>query len=1163
MLSGESVRWIIDNKTIKLAIWGNPHPPIYMGYDSKTYEGIGADYANILAKTLNKRVEVYHFTTLTEAKKGLDQGDVDALAFYTPTDLKADNYLTTQPYLLDYQVVVHKNNLDSQSLLNFKKSELAFVGDDETQRSLRSYFPEARLKPYLYFSEAMASLAYKATDAFWLNASTARFLIKQGVETQAKVMLQTLPATANVSFAVRSENRGLFQAIESTLTALPLADRIRIINNWGLDASFVVKKNPMMLNPDELAWIHQHPNVPVILPRAMHPLSFVDERGFTNGYAHSLLTLIAERTGIKFSHVTPAPGLHEGSLPEKQAQGVIASVIRQPQPEVGMRYSRSFAISPWVLVVDGRGGEFTSLAQMAGKTVTLTHDSGLYSSLKAHYPRVNFELTHNLTDAMLKVVRKQADAAISPQISADYLINKQFYNKLVITNALGIAPANFVMAVSSENPILLNILNKAMLDLSPKTMQQDLSPWQNYQAPPKVTVWDKYSRDLVKVAGLVILLLMFFFVRNRYLGRRLAERRRYEQQLEDQLRFIRTLIDDSPVALYVRDLRWKMLQCNNTYLQFFNTKLETVKDKSLAESGIISAASTKAFQRLYQKTLQSKAPLFTQLSMTTNDGKVSQVYHWSLPYRDHRGEINGIIGGFIDITEREQLLTELKQAKKVAEKAAVSKTIFLAQMSHEIRTPLNALIGLLELEHRQKSAPAKRAHNIAVAWQASQSLLALVGNILDMAKIESGTHNIKTKPISLRDAIQSQLTLFNHLAMQKQLTLSYHCDTTDNDILSDQTMFNQIVANLLSNAIKFTERGKVEVCLQQRDSRRQGLKHYILRVTDTGPGLTEYQQQAIFEPFVQVEDGRTNAEGTGLGLSICRQLANKLNGELTVESQPGVGASFIFDFYAESHCPENISDASVDPETNQRALNILVVDDNAPNRLVLCQQLEYIGHNAVAVEDAHQALIRWNLAKPPFDMVISDCNMPGMDGFELIKQLRNKEQEKKLPRRPMYGLTAMAEHEVVERGKAAGMTACLIKPLSLEALKAHLAVENLTDNAIPAKEGDVKTFFFSRMPNLSSSAIRDLSETLLVSNDQDIKQLQAAISSKNPQQTKDCAHRLLGTARMIKAEKLGHLCSDIERFSASEQWDIIESLLVSCIDEVRDIAFNLEREYEC
>lgn len=1162
-LSSESEKWLKDNKTIKIAIWGKPHPPIYMGYDNAAYEGIGADYAQIIGDALHKKIEIFHFSSSKEAKLKLEKGEIDALAFYTPSELHAENYLVTQPYLLDHQVIVHKNNFKTQLLSTLKNSDLAFVNDDDLQQSLKINYPEARLKPYVYFSEAMASLAYEATDAFWLNASTARFLMKQGVETQSKVVLHALPASANVSFAVKDENRALFNAIENTLDALSPTDRIRIVNNWGLDSSFVIKQNPLMLTAEELAWIRQHPLVPVSLPRTLHPLSFVDEGGYTNGYARSLLDLIAERTGIKFEpELTPSNAQY--SLPPGgQQQGIVAALIKKPQPEYGISYSRSFAISPWVIVVDKRGTNLTSLTQMAGKKVVLTHDSGLYSLLQHQYPRVNFELASTLTDAMSLVARGNADAAISSQISADYLINKQFHQKLVITNALNIAPANFAMAVSSDNPVLLSILNKAMTQLSPKILQQDLSPWQNYQAPPKVTVWDSYSLFLMKVAGFIIILLICFFIRNRYLGRTLTQRKRYEQQLENQLRFTRTLIDDSPVALYVRDLHGHMLQCNNTYLQFMNTSLDKVKGKTLQNAGIISADSARKLQRLYDHTLLHKIPLFTQQEITSIDGKLAQVYHWSLPYRDHRGEINGIIGGFIDITEREQLLSELKQAKRVAEKASASKTIFLAQMSHEIRTPLNALIGLLELEHRKLSPPEKRERNIAVAWQASQSLLSLVGNILDMAKIESGVHNIKNTPVSLQQSVQSQVTLFSHMAQKKNLALNCYCEIENSDVLFDQTMFNQIVANLLSNAIKFTLCGKVELFLKQVESTRQGLNHYILQIADTGPGLSEYQQQAIFEPFVQVDGGIKSTQGTGLGLSICRQLANKLNGELSVESEPGNGTRFIFAFYAEAN--KAVSQPVVSKSTKNpiKPLKVLVVDDNAPNRLLLCQQLEFVGHHAVAVEDGRQALISWSIAEQPFDVVISDCNMPGMSGFELIKQLREKEIESNLSPRPMFGLTAMAEHEVAVRGKAAGMTACLFKPLSLDALMAYLTDHKVSQNASPDIQTSTrwnKTQFYNGMSHLNSYAMQDMTETLLASNDEELKLLERAIAAKHAKHIRDHAHRLLGTARMIKAQRLQKLCLDMEHAAAGSQWSVIRSLFESCNDEVNYIASVLQED---
>jgi two-component system sensor histidine kinase EvgS len=1017
-LSEEGKRWLHNNEKIKIAIWGESHPPIFMGYDREVYEGIGADYANILARALNKDVEVYHFPTLLEAKEKLRNNEIDVLAFYTPALSQDRDFLVSKPFLLDHAVVLHKNNIIGEQLNSLKYHKLAFIGDRNLQQQLQDNYPEARLKPFQYYSEAMASLAYGATDAFWLNASTAAFLISQGIETQAKMELSDLAANANVSFAVNNLNPALFDIIEAVMTSLPLASRLRIINNWGLDNSYVMKHNPLVLTREELIWISQHNEIAVYFPRYIPPLSFQDDDGTINGYGLTLLRMISERTGIKFNPKVMSEQTRKG-----MGHAMVAAMIRTEGNNRDLLSTRSFTLSPWVLVSGNHAGDAISLDELAGKRVAIPRNSGITSLLISRYPAIRFIETNNVTQAFSQVTSRYADAAISTQLTADYLISKHFYRQLVINDAVNLPPAQFAIGVSSDQKILLSVLNKALVDMSPQALQRDLSLWQNYKAPAKVTVWDRYSRYLVNIAIFSLVVLLLIALRNRYLKKVLLNRTLYEQQLED-------------------------------------------------------------------------------------------------------------------------LMLELQEAKQMADNASRSKSLFLAQMSHEIRTPLNAMIGLLELEHRKKSTQEKRDKNIEVAWRASQSLLSLVGNILDVAKIESGMHSVKKTPVSLTDSIRSLITLFTHAASEKNIALSFSHSVQQTDVIFDQTMFNQIVSNLLSNAIKFTDRGEVCVTLAET------VERYILTVSDTGLGMTEDQARGIFEPFVQVGDAQHNTQGTGLGLSICQQLAVMLGGELRVESQLGKGSSFIFRFNAEP-CQSDSEWVCADelPQAKNVKL-ILIADDHAPNRLLLSQQLASIGHQVVAVEDGHQALIRWKMAEKPFDVVITDCNMPGMSGFELVTRLRQKEQQRGLTCRPMFGLTAMAEYEVRERGIAAGMTECLFKPIELDVLLSRLEQDNVP---MTLREGGETTFEVRKLQKLTygnPQAFGEMVKSLLESNRQDISALQKAIKIRDNQQIREHAHRLLGSARLVDAHRLADICREIELAAVEGDNSGILALLASCHAEL-------------
>lgn len=511
-----------------------------------------------------------------------------------------------------------------------------------------------------------------------------------------------------------------------------------------------------------------------------------------------------------------------------------------------------------------------------------------------------------------------------------------------------------------------------------------------------------------------------------------------------------------------------------------------------------------------------------------------------------------------NLETQQKLQNELKATKRQVEKASASKSVFLSQMSHEIRTPLNALIGLLELENMGKSSPEQRRNNIAVAYESSKSLLMLVGDILDMAKIESGTFLVRQVPVSLGEILNNVSTLFRYSAEDKGLTLLTQLDVQTDRIICDPLMLTQIASNLLSNAIKFTPQGEVEMIIYQTRSLRGTHAEYVLEVCDSGPGLTPEQQTAIFEPFVQVDSGQTSQTGTGLGLSICRQLAGLLNGALEVDSTPGEGTTFIFRFSAPPDIvtPAGTQQPGIIPATTAR--KILLVDDHAPNRMLLAQQLEYAGHHSVAAENGAQALRLWLEEDPPFDTVITDCNMPGMSGFELVRQLREQEKLAGRDPQPMFGLTAMAEQKVKSLAAQAGMTDCLFKPVELARLLA--CIEGAESAQSPSSQLDSGVILsLDKLEKLQPEMFNTLILAVIKQNEQDMSALQEAIEAEDFAAIRRAAHSLVGGAHLIEAAGLAQACQTVEIAAEETNLPRIKTLAATCVTQIMQLDTQLKQ----
>ncbi len=489
----------------------------------------------------------------------------------------------------------------------------------------------------------------------------------------------------------------------------------------------------------------------------------------------------------------------------------------------------------------------------------------------------------------------------------------------------------------------------------------------------------------------------------------------------------------------------------------------------------------------------------------------------------------------------ESLLTDLRKANTIAVRASEAKSTFLSHMSHEIRTPLAALIGLLEIEHLGQSDAQQRQKNIDLAWQSSRSLLSLVGDILDLAKIESGHFSVRYVPMSLSDVVNDTEALFHQVAQDKGLALRVLLDIDQDSVLFDPVALKQILSNLVSNAIKFTTQGEVEVALYQADRSKPD---YVLEVCDSGAGLTPEQQQAIFEPFVQVHENSNRVSGTGLGLNICRRLAVMLGTELHVESEPDVGSIFMLRFSAQ---PTALTCHELPPEAAQVdiALRMLVVDDNAINRQLLAQQLRYAGHHVLVADGGEAALALWREHQP--DRIITDCNMPGMDGFAFTRQVRL--EEKQLNRRavPIYGLTAMAEERVAQLAQAAGMNGCLFKPLERTQL-----LQVVTGTAADTARNETLLTLENLAAN-NPEAWRDLVNTAQQQNARDLDQLEQALATNDFASARHAAHQLLGTAKLLRAETLISSCLAVEQAAEAENNALLQQRFPAVVAAVAEL----------
>jgi signal transduction histidine kinase/CheY-like chemotaxis protein len=393
----------------------------------------------------------------------------------------------------------------------------------------------------------------------------------------------------------------------------------------------------------------------------------------------------------------------------------------------------------------------------------------------------------------------------------------------------------------------------------------------------------------------------------------------------------------------------------------------------------------------------------------------------------------------LTLVERERQAREregqLRRERELAEARSRAKTELLAQVSHEMRTPMNAVLGLSDILARSPLAP-EQARYVQLLGHAGRQVFALINDLLDNARIESGRLELAAHPFNLVELVELQLELLRERAQAQGLSLRVFARTEATGwVMGDAQRVAQIVANLVGNAIKFTQAGGVTVELSREAG---GLVR--LAVQDTGIGIAADRLERIFQPFAQADAGISRQfGGTGLGLSITRSLARLMGGDVSVRSRLGEGSRFEVTLHlpATDPPPDGLAPDRAERAAPSRPLRLLLAEDNDVNALIVEAMLAPLGHRIHRVRDGAQALAA--RAEGEFDLVLMDMLMPHVDGLAATRQWRAAEAAEGRSRTPIVALTAHAFDTDVQQSLQAGCDAHLTKPISLPALLQALA----------------------------------------------------------------------------------------------------------------------------
>jgi PAS domain S-box-containing protein len=550
------------------------------------------------------------------------------------------------------------------------------------------------------------------------------------------------------------------------------------------------------------------------------------------------------------------------------------------------------------------------------------------------------------------------------------------------------------------------------------------------------------------------------------IGINITERKRAEDKLQESRDYLDRIINSIGDPIFVKNRLHQFVLVNNAFCVLLGNGFEEFIGKT--DYNFLPAEQVDVFLEKDEQVFETGKENLNEETITGSDGIDRTIITKKTLYTDNSGN-KFIVGIIRDITERKRTEQELQQtnhdleiaierAKKLAEqarKANAAKSEFLANMSHEIRTPLNGIIGmnglLLDMDLN-----AEQHEYAQIAHSSGETLLSLINNILDISKIEARKLELETLDFDLRSMLKDTEDFLAIGAHEKGLELVCLVEPAVPLLLrGDPGRLRQILVNLGGNAVKFTDNGKIviRISLEREDERNATIR---FEVSDTGIGIPANRQDILFSPFTQV-DGSTTRQygGTGLGLAISKHLAELMGGKIGLESEVGEGSTFWFTAVFEKQ-PAGSGSAdekfvkigdegaivrfAAEPiisENDKRKIRILVAEDNPVNQKVAQAMLKKMGLRADVVADGQEAVNA--LQTVPYDLVLMDCQMPEMDGFEATLCVRQEGSKALNPSIPIIAMTASTMQGDREKCIQAGMNDFIAKPVQIRELAEILA----------------------------------------------------------------------------------------------------------------------------
>ncbi|OWY39592.1 hypothetical protein CEK28_07945 [Xenophilus sp. AP218F] len=1084
--------------------------PYYVRRDSRQLEGVTADYLTLIGHRLRQHVEAVAFRRKPEALQALRAGDIDLLAG-NMSDL-APGLVASRSYFPN-RIVEVKRIEDADTA----RPRVAIGQHNAWADAIPRLYPGSTLQYYENGLQALQAVAFGQADLYIGNPTEANFLINQLSLENLEIANYSLLEDDPFVFLLRRDNSQLLAALNQSLSSLPNRVDLEIQKRWQGGPEHYNIRRQIKMSASEMAWIRANPVVRYAVPSDLYPLAFKTSKDARpEGMAIDLLRKIARLTGLHFIEATQSGNLQQIDFSKREVDIVPNLAVTDSRRQI-MLLSTPYVQSLWGIITRRDESGIHSLADLAYKKVAIIRNSAARDVIAdtAVRQHIQFVEAPDMLSTFRLLAQHKVDANINSLLVANAIVRNGGLGQFKVIGTASQTPLGIAVATNRSLPILAEIINKAILAIPQEELDQLRVEWVNSKTSAMHIglnrLNDRNYEMLIRILAtslLLLLLLVAYRARRNWLQQRM---------LRERLDTLGRLVDQLPFALFIK-LPGSGVELSNPPYRELHAKVGNDALHALQTELVGRVRRDNAATRMEGQIANAEGP--------------QDLLLWAKPFATVTQDQGAVLGGWFDISPLKRSERALEQAKNDAESANRAKTTFLAIISHEIRTPMNAILGLLELE--LKKAPND---NLCASFQAAASLLHLLDGILDQAKIEAGQLSIAPHPAQPWRMLASLAAIYGPIAKENGLELQLRTDPDlPRCLFMDEKRVGQILGNMLGNAVKFTERGYVRIdCVWQPQADDAGVLR--VEVSDSGRGISEEAQAHIFDAYAQEQPA--GKAGTGLGLWICANLIRQMDGEISLSSRLGEGTCVRVAIPA-LLCSEAAGEPPppalpwIDP-----ALSVLVVDDHPANRLLLEQQLRFIGlDNVLCLASAEEALAL--LERERRDVVISDCFMPGLDGFGLARRLRRRPG----PQPRIIGYTADARPGNLRQALDAGMDSCLVKPVNIQQLAAALAASQTSD-AAPERLGALRASVAGL--GLSDIARQQFIDLLQESNRQDLQALRQAAEQADFAQMAALTHKLMGAARMIQDQETQALCECL-------QDSVAQQALADCRSLIDDLA---------